>query len=74
MVHRKGTKNNPFKEGDRVHVYPVNRNGVVKKVIHPRQYRGRIKYDVEYEQNGTKYIDEYSVVNLSAIEEEDGAR
>jgi ribonuclease PH len=73
MVHRKGTKNNPFKVGERVHVLPEGADGVVKKVIHP-QFRGWIKYDVEFEPRGTTRIERHSVMTLRATEEEDGAR
>jgi hypothetical protein len=70
-VQRRGTKNNPFKVGENVRVFPMNSIGEVKRVIYPGRPRGWIKYEVEVPFLGEQVVQEFSALNLEALE--DGA-
>ena len=63
MAGRRGTKSNPFEVGERVFIYPVNRNGVVKEVIQA-QWRKQIKYRIEYKYGENSITDTFAAVVL----------
>lgn len=49
----------------------MNSIGEVKRVIHPGRPRGWIKYEVEFPFLGEQVVQEFSALNLEALE--DGA-